>query len=127
MGRAISITASSWAWAHGRTGAMATVGVVITSAVAAEEPTLLPVETAADVLILPIVETTHPQHALAAVAAPTAAIAIYRQVLVLSSVQFHSTLLLHRLLHRRGTWWKLVPRVGTHRLGCVASQNNLRE
>jgi hypothetical protein len=38
------------------------------------------------------VDTTHPQHALAEVAAPTAA--IYRQVLVLSSVQFHSTLLL---------------------------------
>jgi len=71
MGRAISITASSWAWAHGRTGAMATVGVVIASVVAAEGPTSPVVEMAADVLMMPIVEATHPQHTLAAVAAPT--------------------------------------------------------
>ena len=51
---------------------MATVGVVIASAVAAEAPTSPPVETAADVLMLPIVEAAHPQRALAAVAAPTA-------------------------------------------------------
>jgi hypothetical protein len=49
---------------------MATVGVVIASVVAAEGPTSV-VEMAADVLMLPIVEAAHPQHALAAVAAPT--------------------------------------------------------
>src|ERR1700679_3632602 len=36
MGRAISITASSWAWVHGRTGAMLTAGVAIASSVVAE-------------------------------------------------------------------------------------------
>ncbi len=72
MGRAISITASSWAWAHGRTGAMAMAGVSIASTVGAEEPTSPPVETAADVLMLAIVESNHQRHAVSAVAAPTA-------------------------------------------------------
>ncbi|MGB7821332.1 MAG: hypothetical protein WCF73_01135, partial [Candidatus Sulfotelmatobacter sp.] len=68
MVRAISITASSWAWAHGRTGAMATAGVVIASAVEAEDATSPAVETAADVGMQPIVDVARRQYALAAVA-----------------------------------------------------------
>ena len=37
MGRATSITASSWVWAHGPTGAMATAGVTIASAATVED------------------------------------------------------------------------------------------
>jgi len=37
MGRATSITASSWAWAHGPTGAMATAGVTIASSPTVED------------------------------------------------------------------------------------------
>src|SRR5580658_7081717 len=39
MGRDISITASSWAWARGQTGDTATAGVSIASAAAAEAGT----------------------------------------------------------------------------------------
>src|ERR1700733_1790866 len=56
MGRAISITGSSWAWAHGRTGVMATVGESIASAVAEEEDTSPAVETAVDMFIEPITQ-----------------------------------------------------------------------
>lgn len=66
--RAISITASSWAWARGRIGAMATAGVIIGSAAEAEDATSPAVETAADVLMLPIVDVARRQYALAAVA-----------------------------------------------------------
>jgi hypothetical protein len=51
---------------------MATAGVSIVSAVGAEELTSPPVETAADVLMLAIVESNHQRHAVSAVAAPTA-------------------------------------------------------
>src|ERR1039458_9607539 len=37
MGRATSITASSWAWAHGPTGAMATAGATIASSATVED------------------------------------------------------------------------------------------
>jgi hypothetical protein len=47
MGRAISITASSWAWDPGRTGATATAGANIASTAVAEEGTSPAVETAA--------------------------------------------------------------------------------
>ena len=47
MGRAISITASSSAWAHGGIGAIATAGVVIASAVVEEEGMSPEVDTAA--------------------------------------------------------------------------------
>src|SRR5580658_4476001 len=40
MGQAISMAASFWAWAHGRTGAMDTAGVSIASAAAVEEDML---------------------------------------------------------------------------------------
>ena len=46
MGRAISITAFSWAWARGQTGATATDGVSIASAAEEEEGTLGFAETA---------------------------------------------------------------------------------
>jgi len=40
MGRATSITASSWAWAHGPTGAMATAGVTTASPATVEDAIL---------------------------------------------------------------------------------------
>ena len=49
MGRAISITASSWAWARGRAGVTATAGVVIASVAVAAEDTSARVDTTADV------------------------------------------------------------------------------
>jgi len=52
-GLAISMAASSWASAHGRTGAMATAGAVIASAVAEEEAIAAPVETVVDVFLPP--------------------------------------------------------------------------
>src|SRR5271163_1648726 len=39
MGRATSTTASSWAWAHGPAGAIATVGASIASSIAVEADT----------------------------------------------------------------------------------------
>jgi hypothetical protein len=69
MGRAISITASSWVWAPGRIGGMAMAGVVIASAVVAAEGTSPAVETVADVLMLPIVDVARRQRAVAAAAA----------------------------------------------------------
>jgi hypothetical protein len=59
MGQAISTTASSWAWDLGRTGAMATVGVSIASAVVEEEGTSVSAQAAADALMHPIVEADH--------------------------------------------------------------------
>jgi hypothetical protein len=47
MGRAISITASSWAWVRGQVGAMAMAGVIIASAVVEEDVMSLVIETAA--------------------------------------------------------------------------------
>jgi len=48
MDRAISLTAYSWVWAHGQTGAIATAGVVIASAVVAEEGMSVPGDTPVD-------------------------------------------------------------------------------
>jgi hypothetical protein len=50
---------------------MATAGVVIASAVAVEDATSRPVETAVDVFMQPIVEVGHRQHAVTAVAGRT--------------------------------------------------------
>ncbi|MGD0467103.1 MAG: hypothetical protein ABSA54_01885 [Terriglobales bacterium] len=61
---------SSWAWAHGRAGAIATAGVIIASAVGEEEGTSPAVETAVDVLMQPIVDVGHRQEALGAAAGP---------------------------------------------------------
>ena len=47
MGRAISITASSWVWVRGQVGAMAMAGVIIASAVVEEDVMSLVIETAA--------------------------------------------------------------------------------
>src|SRR5580658_3635072 len=55
MDQAISITESSWVWAHGRTGAMAMVGVSIALTAPTVEDTSSPVETA-DALMPPIVD-----------------------------------------------------------------------
>ena len=67
MGRGISITVSSWAWAHGRTGAMAMAGVIIASAaVGAEGPSRA--DTAVDALMRAIVDMGPWEYARAAVA-----------------------------------------------------------
>lgn len=55
MGRGISITVSSWAWAHGRIGAMVTAGVVIASAAVGAEGTSR-ADTAVDALMRAIVD-----------------------------------------------------------------------
>jgi len=57
MGRVISMAASSWAWAHGRTGDTATAGVSIASAAEVEELTSKAVETKVDVVLPRIGET----------------------------------------------------------------------
>jgi len=70
MDRTISLMGTSWAWAHGLTGAMATAGVVIASVMEEEEDTSPAVESAVDMLMQPIVEVGHQQW-LGAVAGPT--------------------------------------------------------
>src|SRR5471032_827039 len=49
MGQGTSITASSWAWAHGRAGDTATAGAVVSSLVAVVEGMLAAVDTTAAV------------------------------------------------------------------------------
>ena len=66
MGRAISITASSSAWARGGIGAIATAGVVTASAVAVEEGMSAEADTAAGVDTA--VDGAHRQHVAAGIA-----------------------------------------------------------
>jgi hypothetical protein len=73
MGLAISMAASSWASAHGRTGAMATAGAVIASAVAEEEAIAAPVETVVDVFLPPIADMAQRLYAPATAAHLTGA------------------------------------------------------
>ncbi|MGB8986842.1 MAG: hypothetical protein WCC37_09590 [Candidatus Sulfotelmatobacter sp.] len=68
MGRVISITVSSWAWDHGQTGDMATGGVVIGSAGAAEEDMSLAEATVVTALTRPTADAVR-ERTLAALAA----------------------------------------------------------